>query len=139
MIDTFFDTLEFDDLTVDGPTVSLATFGDLMSIMDGNNRWIYRGSMTTPPCATGVYWNVLSTVYPIKAKHLALFDAQLNRGDLGELDATGNWREAQTYNDEAHFGHYVDKPDSKKGPIAGPLNEVVKTLEMALRWLNRNY
>jgi len=44
-------------------------------MLDMQNRWTYRGSVTTPPCAVAVYWNVLRTVYPIKAKHLALFKA----------------------------------------------------------------
>ena len=110
IIDTFFDTLRLDDVTELGPTVSLATYGDLMMMVDMNNRWVYKGSVTTPPCAQGVYWNVLSTIYPIKAEHLALFTAQLDRGEEGELGTRGNWRVAQTYNDEAHFGHFIERP-----------------------------
>jgi hypothetical protein len=37
-----------------------------MMMVDTRNRWVYKGSVTTPPCATMVYWNVLTTVYPIK-------------------------------------------------------------------------
>jgi len=59
------------------------------------DRWTYRGSVTTPPCATAVYWNVLRTVYPIKAAHLAGFKKQLARSP--GLAKYGNWREIQPY------------------------------------------
>ena len=73
LIDTFFDTLKWSDLSDDGPTVDLITYGNLMELVDTNNRYIYKGSVTTPPCATYVYWNVLSIVYPISARHVKLF------------------------------------------------------------------
>ena len=69
-IDEFFDSL---DLEKKDPKVKYATYGDLMMMVDTNNRWVYKGSVTTPPCATTVYWNVLTTVYPIKKKHLEQF------------------------------------------------------------------
>lgn len=37
-----------------------------MEMVDSKNRWIYLGSVTTPPWAKDVYWNVLRTIYPIK-------------------------------------------------------------------------
>ena len=63
VIDTFFDAL---DLTKeDNPKVNLITFGNLMEMVDMKNRWVYKGSRTTPPCGKNVYWSVLQTVYPI--------------------------------------------------------------------------
>ena len=53
------------------PKVAEVPFGDLMMMIDTNNRWVYKGSMTTPPCDTFVYWNVIRRIFPIKAKHLA--------------------------------------------------------------------
>ena len=91
IIDEFFDTLEW-DVTAENPKVHKVTYGKLMNMVDMNNRWTYRGSVTTPPCATSVYWNVLRTVYPIKEKHLNLFKKQLERGHM--LD-TGNYRITQ--------------------------------------------
>ena len=95
IIDTFFDTLNWDDMTDDGPTVNLVTYGNLMEMVDNKNRWVYKGSVTTPPCATSVYWNVLSTIYPISQRHVTQFKKQLNRGEEGMLDEYGNWREIQ--------------------------------------------
>jgi carbonic anhydrase len=43
-----------------------------MELINLDERWTYKGSTTTPPCEQFVYWNVLSTVYPIKKKHLEL-------------------------------------------------------------------
>jgi carbonic anhydrase len=73
LINTFFDSLKWSDMSDDGPTVDLVTYGNLMQMVDTNNRYIYKGSVTTPPCATFVYWNVLSTVYPISLRHVTLF------------------------------------------------------------------
>ena len=56
---------------------------------DMNNRWTYTGSVTTPPCAQNVYWNVLRTIYPIKKRHMDQFMAQLKRSGL---ETTGNYR-----------------------------------------------
>ena len=69
-------------------------YGDLMMMVDTRNRWVYKGSVTTPPCATLVYWNVLQKVYPIKQKHLDLFMKQLERTSVN-LHKTGNWRAIQ--------------------------------------------
>ena len=66
-----------------------------MELVDFNNRWAYKGSLTTPPCTSFVYWNVLSTVYPIKAEHLEQFKTQLAKGEDGDLADLGNWRETQ--------------------------------------------
>lgn len=90
IIDTFFETLDLSNQN--DPKVNLVTYGDLMMMADMNNRWVYKGSVTTPPCDTFVYWNVLTTVYPISQKHLDLYKAQLQRGENGQLANRGNWR-----------------------------------------------
>ena len=86
IIDEFFESLQWQD---ENPVVHKVTYGKLMNMVDMNNRWTYRGSVTTPPCASSVYWNVLRTVYPIKKKHLDLFKNKLKKA--GMID-TGNYR-----------------------------------------------
>jgi len=56
--------------TSSDPTVDLLTYGDLMNLVDNRSRWMYKGSVTYPPCARFVLWNVLSNVYPIKQKYI---------------------------------------------------------------------
>jgi len=77
-IDAFFTSLSWDSCKSssdcsDSVIVEKVSYGDLMMMVDTNNRWTYRGSVTTPPCAQNVYWNVLQTIYPIKPAHLKQF------------------------------------------------------------------
>ena len=59
-IDKFFDSLHFD-----GPwhqkshKIREMAYGDLFSVLDTGNRWVYKGSLTRPPCDHHIYWNVL--------------------------------------------------------------------------------
>ena len=46
-----------------------------MELLDFEERWVYRGSSTTPPCESGYLWNVLATVYPIREDTLKKFKA----------------------------------------------------------------
>mmetsp|Transcript_4916 Transcript_4916/g.7364 ORF Transcript_4916/g.7364 Transcript_4916/m.7364 type:complete len:126 (-) Transcript_4916:23-400(-) len=36
-----------------------------MRALDWSNRWVYKGSHSSPPCHQFVYWNVLHMVYPV--------------------------------------------------------------------------
>jgi hypothetical protein len=92
IIDKFFDSLGWDEVTKD-VVVAEVPYGDLMMMFNMRDRWTYKGSVTTPPCAENVYWNVLRTIYPIKQKNLDQFNKQLARKP--GLEKTGNWREIQ--------------------------------------------
>lgn len=81
-----------------------------MEMVDSNNRWIYAGSVTTPPCARFVYWNVISTIYPVSQKHLAQFKAQLAPLEGGNLADYGNWREIMPEDD--HGVAYISSSGS---------------------------
>lgn len=96
IIDDFFESLQWDN-TSGRPNIDSLNYGELMTMVNFDERWTYRGSVTTPPCARFVHWNVLSTVYPIKAEHLALFKGQLARDTKQEpsMAVTGNWRVVQ--------------------------------------------
>jgi len=68
------------------------TLGELMSIIDTDNRFIYIGAETTPPCNGKVYWNIVKTVYPIKKEHLDFLKNTMKFTAPG-LEITGNNRE----------------------------------------------
>ena len=70
-----------------------------MNMVDMKNRWIYKGSMTTPPCKKSVYWNVLHTVYPIKKQYVELLQAK--RDGNAEVPK-GNWRVTQELVEDRH-------------------------------------
>mmetsp|Transcript_19763 Transcript_19763/g.30490 ORF Transcript_19763/g.30490 Transcript_19763/m.30490 type:complete len:95 (+) Transcript_19763:183-467(+) len=72
------------------------SFGNLMSQMNWKSRWIYRGSLTMPPCTRSVYWNVLETVYPVKQEVVDALSAKLLRGGLNTTEVGGNYRETQS-------------------------------------------
>lgn len=62
-IDDFFDSLNFSSIPAPGKAkghVMAANtevpFGDLMKMVNFANRWVYTGSLTTPPCTVGVYF-----------------------------------------------------------------------------------
>jgi len=98
IIDEFFESLDW-TITTGTPTVEKVPYGKLMMMFDMRNRWTYKGSVTTPPCAENVYWNVLKTIYPIKQKYVDQFKSQLARAP--GLENTGNWRVIQPFT-EAH-------------------------------------
>mmetsp|Transcript_39539 Transcript_39539/g.60385 ORF Transcript_39539/g.60385 Transcript_39539/m.60385 type:complete len:122 (+) Transcript_39539:440-805(+) len=61
----------FDDMNLMGYDHSnlgietLLPLSDLMTTMDFDDRWIYQGSSTAPPCARLVYRSLVRRVYPI--------------------------------------------------------------------------
>ena len=56
-VDDFFVTLMSD---------KIQDFGkDFMDHLNFNSRWVYKGSLTTPPYAETLFWTVLSDVVPI--------------------------------------------------------------------------
>jgi hypothetical protein len=72
----------------------------MMKYADLNNRWAYKGSLTTPPCTKTVYFNVLRKVWPLKPKHLKQFrDLMLKHGQGPFFKkADGNHRVIQPVN-----------------------------------------
>jgi len=68
-----------------------------MKYVDMNNRWSYKGSLTTPPCSKTVFFNVMRTVWPIKQRHLsALHNLMTSHGNGAFFSrADGNHRVIQ--------------------------------------------
>ena len=133
IIDEFFESLawgKFDPKNNKaGWDVSRARYADLLNMVDTNNRWVYRGSVTTPPCAENVYWNELRTIYPVSQKHVDQFKAHLKTaaGYEGDqtLDVIGNRREVLPTNANHNVMVYMEKgrpdrtryeEDENKGP-----------------------
>ena len=76
-------------------------YGQLMQIAKTQERFVYTGSLTTPPCTQKVFWNVINRVYPIQPRHLAQFQyliQQQGRTDYSKYQMTyeGNYREIQS-------------------------------------------
>ena len=79
IIDSFFDAMGFEALppsaSYSEPTATTlkadvdVPYGDLMKIANFANRWAYTGSLTTPPCTVGVYFQVAERVLPISERH----------------------------------------------------------------------
>ena len=115
VLDTFFTSLSWGDMSSSSSkkdySVDLINFGSVMSAVDSTKRWVYQGSKTTPPCDTGVYWNVLSTVYPISLDALETFQKKiLVKGGTEKkklwTSFEGNYRKTQEETDD-HKVNYV--------------------------------
>lgn len=75
VINKFFDALNLGNIDAGHATGHILDdnvtipFGDLMDIVNFHSRWVYTGSLTTPPCSVGVYFQVVDRVLPISKKH----------------------------------------------------------------------
>lgn len=75
IIDKFFDSLNFEKapggLTKKYEFIKDTNipYADLIGVMNVANRWVYTGSLTTPPCNVGVLFNIFERVLPISEKH----------------------------------------------------------------------
>jgi len=74
------------------PIVPMVNYGELINHLNTSYRWVYKGSVTTPPCATYVYWNVIATVMPIKERHLNLFKSIITKKSPSYVGPNGNYR-----------------------------------------------
>ena len=97
-IDDFLDSMMWDK--ENDQRSNELMIGDFMNVADFENRWTYKGSLTTPPCSTSIQWNVMKQVFPMKQKHLDQFKKQLARNDKYKLADFGNFREAQEIKDQ---------------------------------------
>lgn len=59
-----------------------------------NERYVYKGSLTTPPYSESLLWNVMPKIYYINKRTLALFG--------GDKDIE------REYNDYSNYGEVVD-------------------------------
>ena len=97
LIDAMFDSMAWDN-AANKVVVPETKVGEFLQQVNTDRRWTYQGSLTTPPCSTKLYWNVFSTVYPIKQRHLDQF-LKLQERTAG-LRESGNWRVIQETTDK---------------------------------------
>lgn len=116
-IDKFFDSLKFDevaDSTASPPVAysSEVALGELMAVINMRDRWVYKGSLTTPTCLENLYWNFVKTVYPIKPYHLAYYKSAMKEHTDPNTKAVekGNFRTARPAGSE-HDLKLVKGPD----------------------------
>ena len=50
-----------------------------MNNIDFEDRWIYIGCSTLPPCGKVVYWNLLRIVYPFEVKYMSQIKMQFKQ------------------------------------------------------------
>lgn len=95
-IDNFFDNLMYEKIDDAGKKIIAdeIALGQLMAVLNLNDRFVYTGSLTTPPCYQKVFFNVLSTIYPIKKYHLDYYiNVVKKRADPATKSAEkGNFR-----------------------------------------------
>lgn len=65
--DNFFEAMKMKE---DNAEVKLLPFNKAMKEVDWANRYVYKGSMTTPPCEKYVQWSVIKTIYKIRSQHV---------------------------------------------------------------------
>lgn len=73
VIDDFFSSLQWSNDVDKEVRIDALNYGSLVDMVNTRKRYVYRGSVTTPPCARFVNWNVVADVYPIDPKWVDLF------------------------------------------------------------------
>jgi len=95
-IDKFFDNLMYEKIDDAGKEIVAdeIALGELMAVLNLNDRFVYTGSLTTPPCYEKIFFNMLSTVYPIKKYHLDYYKKiiQSRAKTEANVKTTGNHR-----------------------------------------------
>lgn len=136
IIDDFFDSLMLNDQT--DPQSPEVKYGQLIDALDTDNRWVYKGSVTTPPCGKIVYWNVLAKVYPVSKRHFWWYKDQLAKRPSKTyankfVDYTGNYREIQEYN--GHDLKLLKTTPVKEAPLTSFKSSDVSLLLLVLLFM----
>lgn len=96
----FYDFFADLQLSVDDPVVDTVRFGAMMNTVDFDNRWMYKGSGTAPPCNQFVLWNVIKKVYPVKQIDIDQFMNKMEKVGASQ----GNYRVVQNrFNPDVAF------------------------------------
>lgn len=98
-IDDFFDSMLLDQNSA-ATKLKEVKLCHIMKYADMQNRWSYKGSLTTPPCSRTVYFNVMRKVWPVKQKHIDQLHELMKSHGKGAFfkKADGNHRVVQPVN-----------------------------------------
>lgn len=106
-VDAFLDAIKDGGLSGGTPdsAASDISFNDqvhnLLTALDWNNRWGYSGSLTTPPCNTGVYHNVLRQILPVSLVQMnAIKSFTATNAANFYTETEGNFRRIQPLNSD---------------------------------------
>ena len=101
VIDKFWQDLYLNEKD---PTVESVYFGKLMEMAAMNERWIYKGSMTYPPCNQFVLWNIVNRVLPVSQEIVDQVAAKLAVTGIKTDGTNGNYRVTQNgFNNEVYY------------------------------------
>jgi predicted secreted Zn-dependent protease len=63
-----------------------------MKYVNFRERWVYRGSLTVPPCTQFIYWSVINDVFPIDQDTVTAFRNQLRKSGPKVDQGGGNYK-----------------------------------------------
>lgn len=81
-----------------------------MNSIDFEDRWVYKGSYTEPPCNGGVYWNVIRTVYPIASNTLETIKRKMM---FNSAEVDNGYTFEDIYMKEDDDGNFIKTPPLK--------------------------
>jgi len=61
------------------PSVDQIGLGALLKIVDFEDRWVYKGTETFPPCAEFVYWHIPRKIFPIRIEEFNRFEKVMSK------------------------------------------------------------
>ena len=88
----FFEHLKFNDASE--PIVDKIGLGQLLKMVNFEDRWVYKGTETFPPCEGLVYWNIPRRIFPIRIDEFARF-TKLMEKQKTRFGGVGNNRALQ--------------------------------------------
>jgi carbonic anhydrase len=110
----FFRQFEFDNH--EDKVAPFFQIGKALNAIDYEQRWVYKGGISEPPCTQYVYWNVVRRIYPIEIERFQWYkDFMYSKKKY--LGTYKNNRKIQDVHVEKHLVSYVSAVFFKKAQI----------------------
>ena len=97
---------QFDFQNHEDKNASLFDIGDVLNLIDYQDRWAYKGAIPEPPCDRYVYWNIVRKVYPIELERYEWYKEFL-KSKKAYLGSYKNNRKIQSVEKEYHKVTYI--------------------------------